>query len=96
MDLRAYGSQGQQRSAALSLKLAEMELMKSEGGEYPILLLDDVLSELDEKRQSKLIERIKAYQTIITCTHLTDDVREKIGEITEFRVRAGTVERSDK
>lgn len=95
IDLRTYGSQGQQRSAALSLKLAEMELLKSEGGEYPILLLDDVLSELDEKRQSKLIENIKAYQTIITCTHLPDDVRERIGEVTEFGVHNGNVSKKE-
>lgn len=92
IDLRSFGSQGQQRSAALSLKLAEMELLGREGGEYPVLLLDDVLSELDERRQSKLIEKIRSYQTVITCTHLTADVREKIGEVTEFAVRGGTVE----
>lgn len=91
VDLRSFGSQGQQRSAALSLKLAEMELLKSESGEYPVLLLDDVLSELDEKRQSKLIERIKAYQTIVTCTHLPDDVRMRMGGVTEFEVRGGRV-----
>ena len=95
IDLRTYGSQGQQRSAALSLKLAEMELLKNEGGEYPILLLDDVLSELDEKRQSKLIENIKAYQTIITCTHLPDDVRERIGEVTEFGVHNGNASKKE-
>ena len=91
VDLRSFGSQGQQRSAALSLKLAETELFGAESGEYPILLLDDVLSELDEKRQSKLIERIKSYQTIITCTHLPEDVRARMGEVTEFEVRSGTV-----
>ena len=79
----------------MSLKLAEMELLKNEGGEYPILLLDDVLSELDEKRQSKLIENIKAYQTIITCTHLPDDVRERIGEVTEFGVHNGNVSKKE-
>ena len=92
VDLRSFGSQGQQRSAALSLKLAEMELLKQESGEYPVLLLDDVLSELDERRQAKLLERIKAYQTIITCTNLTDDVRAGLGAITEFSVRGGTAE----
>lgn len=91
VDLRSFGSQGQQRSAALSLKLAEMELIGRESGEYPVLLLDDVLSELDESRQSKLIEKIKSYQTVITCTHLTDDVRERIGDVTEFVVSGGTV-----
>lgn len=91
VDLRTYGSQGQQRSAALSLKLAEMELLKQESGEYPVLLLDDVLSELDHKRQSELIKKIGAYQTIITCTHLPDDVRERIGKVTEFEVVSGSV-----
>ena len=74
-----------------ALKLAEMELIGRESGEYPVLLLDDVLSELDESRQSKLIEKIKSYQTVITCTHLTDDVRERIGDVTEFVVSGGTV-----
>lgn len=91
IDLRSYGSQGQQRSAALSLKLAEMELLKIESGEYPVLLLDDVLSELDAYRQTKLLSHIKAYQTVITCTSLSDDVREKLGDVTEFSVTAGTV-----
>ena len=91
IDLRSYGSQGQQRSAALSLKLAEMELLKAESGEYPVLLLDDVLSELDSYRQTKLLSHIKAYQTIITCTSVPDDVREKLGDITEFSVTAGSV-----
>lgn len=95
IDLRSFGSQGQQRSAALSLKLAEMELLGRESGEYPVLLLDDVLSELDGGRQAKLIDKIKAYQTIITCTHLPDDVRERIGEVTEFEVRAGTVKKKE-
>lgn len=91
IDLRSFGSQGQQRTAALSLKLAEMELLKEESGEYPILLLDDVLSELDENRQSKLLERIKSYQTIVTGTAITEDVRGKIGEHKEFRVVQGQV-----
>ena len=90
-DIRAFGSQGQQRTAALSLKLAETELFGETSGEYPVLLLDDVLSELDEKRQAKLLERIKAYQTIVTCTGLTTQVREQLGEVTEFRVTGGEI-----
>lgn len=90
-DLRAYGSQGQQRSAALSMKLAEMELLKEHGGEYPVLLLDDVLSELDESRQSKLLARIKSYQTIITGTHLSSEVREKLCGAKEYTVAGGSV-----
>lgn len=68
-DLRVYGSQGQQRTGVLSLKLAELEYMKSETGEYPILLLDDVLSELDGQRRKYLVDTIKnRVQTFITTT----------------------------
>ena len=56
MDLKRFGSQGQQRTAILSLKLSELEYIKSEVGEYPILLLDDVLSELDKERRQKSVE----------------------------------------
>lgn len=90
-DLRAYGSQGQQRSAALSLKLAEMELLKELSGEYPILLLDDVLSELDEKRQTKLLSKIKSYQTIITGAYISNDVKKMIGSAKEYAVDNGKV-----
>jgi len=69
-DLRSFGSQGQQRTAALSLKLAELEIFAGEIGEYPVLLLDDVLSELDLFRQGQLLERIQKAQTVLTCTHL--------------------------
>ena len=68
IDVRKFGSQGQQRTVALSLKLGELDLCKEKLGEYPVLLLDDVLSELDYGRQSKLLERVKDIQTIITCT----------------------------
>lgn len=68
IDVRHFGSQGQQRTVALSLKLGELDLFKERIGEYPVLLLDDVLSELDYNRQSKLLERVKNIQTIITCT----------------------------
>ncbi|AFS77089.1 DNA replication and repair protein RecF [Gottschalkia acidurici 9a] len=78
MTCRTYGSQGQQRTAALSLKLAEVELIKSEIGEYPILLLDDVLSELDINRRKSLVTTFKDIQTIITST---DDIEvDDIGE----------------
>lgn len=66
MDLRNYGSQGQQRTVVLSLKLAQLELIKGEVGEYPVLLLDDVMSELDIKRQTYLINNLKDVQTFIT------------------------------
>ena len=67
-DLKLYGSQGQQRTASLALKFAEIELFKNEFGEEPILLLDDVLSELDENRRYKLIEKCNNLQSIITTT----------------------------
>lgn len=67
--LKSYGSQGQQRSAVLSLKIAEIELINSETGEMPVLLLDDVMSELDENRQTYLMNSIKDVQTFITCTN---------------------------
>ena len=66
IDIRNFGSQGQHRTVALSLKLAELEIFKEETGEYPILLLDDVLSELDQDRQQRLLSKIKTIQSFIT------------------------------
>lgn len=74
IDLRSFGSQGQQRTGALSLKLAELEVFKSNIGEYPVLLLDDVLSELDITRQNKLLKYVANIQTIITCTDFDFDI----------------------
>lgn len=74
IDLRSFGSQGQQRTASLSLKLAELEVFKDNIGEYPVLLLDDVLSELDKDRQQKLLEIVKPIQTILTCTDFDFDL----------------------
>lgn len=68
IDVRNFGSQGQQRTCALSLKLAELDIMEKQTGEKPILLLDDVLSELDLERKIKLIELSSNYQTVLTCT----------------------------
>ena len=68
IDLRKFGSQGQQRTAALAIKLAEIEYYDRESGEKPVLLLDDVLSELDESRRRALLEATKGTQTVITCT----------------------------
>ncbi|MBO4323705.1 MAG: DNA replication/repair protein RecF [Clostridia bacterium] len=68
VDVRIYGSQGQQRTAALSLKLAETEIFKDEFGEYPVLILDDALSELDLSRRQRLMAAVEKMQTIITCT----------------------------
>ena len=69
VDAKAYGSQGQQRTSALSLKLAEVQIFKDLSGEYPILILDDVMSELDLRRRRKLLQKIEGIQTILTCTH---------------------------
>ena len=75
-DCRFFCSQGQQRSIALSLKLALMEIIFEYTKEYPVLLLDDVLSELDEDRQKKLIEITSKYQTIISTTSLLPIFRD--------------------
>ena len=74
VDIRKYGSQGQQRTAALSLKLAEIELVKRAIKDTPVLLLDDVLSELDSSRQQYLLDSIHDIQTLITCTGIDDRV----------------------
>ncbi len=68
-DAKAYASQGQTRTAALSVKLAEVEIFRELSGEYPVLILDDVMSELDLPRRKKLLKRITSVQTILTCTH---------------------------
>jgi DNA replication and repair protein RecF len=69
VDAKAYASQGQTRTAALSMKLAEVQIFKELSGEYPILVLDDVMSELDLPRRKKLLKRVEGVQTILTCTH---------------------------
>lgn len=91
IDVRRFGSQGQQRTAALSLKLAEIELVRKIVKDYPILLLDDVLSELDKCRQEHLLSGIRHIQTIITCTGLEDFISccFQIDKI--FKVVEGTV-----
>ena len=77
IDIRKFGSQGQQRTAALSLKLSEIELVKKVIHDTPILLLDDVLSELDKNRQNYLLDSIRDIQTLITCTGLDDFVNHR-------------------
>lgn len=96
-DFKYFGSQGQQRSAVLAIKLAEIEIIKNEIGEYPVLLLDDVLSELDNKRKGFLIEYIKDIQTIITSTDDTDlkDLVKK-NDKKIFHICEGRIERNDK
>lgn len=91
IDIRKFGSQGQQRTAALSLKLAEIELVKKLVKDYPILLLDDVLSELDGERQNHLLSAINHIQTMITCTGLEDFVNNRFQIDKLYRVVEGTV-----
>ena len=88
-DTKFYGSQGQQRTASLSAKLAEIELIRNETGEEPILLLDDVLSELDENRQLFLIDNIGKLQTFITCTGVEDSISKYIKDSTMYNVKNG-------
>lgn len=91
MDLRTYGSQGQQRTAALSLKLAEIELMKRMTGENPILLLDDVLSELDTERQRQLLTVISKTQTVLTSTGMENLLQQNFKIDKKFRVVDGRI-----
>ena len=91
MDVRKYGSQGQQRTAALSLKLAEIELVKQIIHDTPVLFLDDVLSELDSKRQNFLLDSIGNIQTMITCTGLDEFINNRFSINKIFKVVNGTV-----
>ena len=91
IDIRKFGSQGQQRTAALSLKLSEIELVKKSIDDKPVLLLDDVLSELDSNRQNYLLNSIHDIQTIITCTGLDEFVKNKFQIHRIFQVTDGHV-----
>lgn len=91
IDIRRFGSQGQQRTAALSLKLAEIELVKYLVKDYPVLLLDDVLSELDGSRQEHLLAGIDHIQTMITCTGLEDFLSHRFPIDKIYKVVEGTV-----
>ena len=91
VDIRKYGSQGQQRTAALSLKLAEIELVKRAIKDTPVLLLDDVLSELDSSRQQYLLDSIHDIQTLITCTGIDDFIENKFQLNKVFHVADGVV-----
>ena len=91
-NVQTYGSQGQQRTTALSVKLAEIDLMKNQTGEYPILLLDDVLSELDGARQTHLLKTIQdKIQTFLTTPGLSDVARNLIKEPRIFHIRDGQI-----
>ncbi|MDQ0339272.1 DNA replication and repair protein RecF [Caldalkalibacillus uzonensis] len=91
-NVHTYGSQGQQRTTALSLKLAEIELIKEEIGEYPVLLLDDVLSELDDHRRTDLLEAIQdKVQTFVTNTSTEGIDRRLLNQATVYHVREGQI-----
>src|SRR5699024_6570259 len=92
-DIHVYGSQGQQRTTALSIKLAEIELIHKEIGEYPVLLLDDVLSELDHYRQSHLLNTIQGkVQTFVSTTSVDGINHETLREAELFRIVQGAIE----
>ena len=95
IDIRKFGSQGQQRTAALSLKLAQIELVKRQTGETPILLLDDVLSELDSSRKNYLLDSIKDIQTLITCTGLEEFINSHLQIDKMFQVKSGKIVREN-
>ena len=91
IDIRRFGSQGQQRTAALSLKLSEIELVKKIIKDTPVLLLDDVLSELDKNRQNYLLDSIHDIQTLITCTGVDEFVNHRFAINKIFHVQSGHV-----
>ncbi len=90
-DVRKFGSQGQQRTCALSLKLAEIELVKNKIKDTPIILLDDVLSELDRNRQKQLLDSIEGMQTLLTCTGMEEFVDCRSSKNRVYYVDNGTV-----
>ena len=89
IDIRKFGSQGQQRTAALSLKMSEIELVRKIINDTPVLLLDDVLSELDKHRQNYLLDSIHDIQTIITCTGLDEFVNHRFSINKIFHIKNG-------
>jgi len=91
IDLRRYGSQGQQRTAALSLKLSEIKIIEDEKGEKPILLLDDVLSELDNDRQTMLVRSLGENQMFITTTEINENVAGRLPTGKYFQISDGQV-----
>lgn len=91
VEVRLYASQGQQRTVTLSTKLAEMKMIKIIKDEYPILLLDDVMSELDKTRQEYLLKTIKNIQTIITCTNVEDIINSVSNNSNLYLVKEGVI-----
>lgn len=94
-DVKSFGSQGQQRTTALAARLAEIDLIREETGEDPILLLDDVLSELDERRQKYLMESIDGLQAFLTCTGIEDAIKKYISKDNLFYVENGKIVAED-
>lgn len=93
-DVQTYGSQGQQRTTALSIKMAELELIHNKIGEYPILLLDDVLSELDDYRQSHLLNTIQGkVQTFVTTTSVDGIDHKTLREASTYMVEKGVIQK---
>ncbi|MDE6597040.1 MAG: DNA replication and repair protein RecF, partial [Clostridia bacterium] len=90
-DAKTFASQGQTRTAALSIKLAEVEIFKQLSGEYPVLILDDVMSELDLPRRKKLVNRTHGLQTILTCTHAERVLYGK--EVNKIRIEGGAIKK---
>lgn len=90
-DIRKFGSQGQKKTAAISLKLSELNIIKEKNGDTPVLLLDDVFSELDETRQKLLIQNLKGIQTIITCTGMKKNIFELLKPTKVFKVENGNI-----
>lgn len=93
IDTRTYGSQGQQRTAVLSIKFASLEIIKDIYGEYPVLLLDDVLSELDIKRQKYILNSINKFQTLITCTGIIDIKKYLHDKVNVYYVKEGSIKK---
>lgn len=90
-DVRVFGSQGQQRTVVLSLKLSELEILRKARGEPPVLLLDDVFSELDRERQRMLLKACTGCQTFITCTHLEEIAEAGATGMRVYSVRSGAI-----
>jgi DNA replication and repair protein RecF len=95
IDTRSFGSQGQQRTSVLTIKFATIDIIKEMTGEYPVLLLDDVLSELDINRQKYILNSINSIQTIITCTGISD-IKEYLDDgAAIYTVSSGSVKKSE-
>ncbi len=90
-DVRVYGSQGQQRTAALSIKLSEIEILKEQKGEPPVLLLDDVLSELDDRRGRLLLEGLRECQSFLSCTSLSGLQKAGLKDYSAWYCEKGTL-----